>query len=216
MKILVGIQARTNSTRLPGKIYEEIFGKPMLVRVYENCMKGSFGRADVKVLGPKFDDPLVKFCQEKSIPLLQPDCSEDDLVARYWKAMDGYEGIVRITADCPMTDPKLVETAIKMLEEYDYVTNMLPFRTFPDGLDIQAAREGFMKFIHEHQVTEREHPFIYWENNLEHRRKHSHFKNGSLINPNNPACLKCSVDTAEDLDFVRKLVERTESKLVRP
>jgi len=212
VKVLVGIQARSKSTRLPGKIFKEIFGRPMLERVWAACIKANVG--DVRVLIPQNDKELEEWLFKRTIPYLAPEVPEDDLIQRYLKASEGYEGIVRVTSDCPLMEPSMIEHAVKLLEKNDYVCNTI-MRTYPDGLDIQACKRAFLEWIDRTQTSHREHPFYPFDTN-EMIRAGTGWKVGTVIDPSNQACLKISVDTEEDLKFVEKLCEARESKLVRP
>lgn len=141
MRILIGVQARSESSRFPGKIYQNIGEQSMLEMVYEQCKKGEVNNkalsSETKILGHYGDGNLEDFCREKDLNYLMVDCDENDLGQRYLTASDGYDAVVRVTADCPFVGPELIKLVISRLLDFDYVTNTSP-RTYVDGLDVQA------------------------------------------------------------------------------
>ena len=113
MKLLIGIQARTNSTRLPGKILKVIGPKTVFSWVYDACVEAHRKlnavpfTSEVYVLGQPGDIDLRKFCLNNSIKGLYPDVPGDDLIQRYLKAAEEIEAthVIRVTADCRQTNP---------------------------------------------------------------------------------------------------------------
>lgn len=203
------IQARMSSTRLPGKVLMDIAGQAMLWHVVNRVRQATLVD-DVLVATSEgaADDPVVAFCEQEGIPCFRG--SEDDVLARYYgaaKSMDA-EVIVRITADCPLVDPGVVDDVIECYVEgdYDYVSNLNP-PTFPDGLDTEVfSFDALVRARHEAKWrSEREHvtPYI---------RKHPElFCIGNVTCGQDLSDMRWTVDEPQDLAFVRTVYEHLKS-----
>lgn len=113
-RILAIIQARYSSSRLPGKVLVEIAGQPMLARVVDRA-RGARTLAGVVVattIDPT-DDPVERLCRERAIPCYRG--SLYDVLDRYYQAALRFEAevIVRLTADCPVIDPGLIDETVQ-------------------------------------------------------------------------------------------------------
>ena len=157
--IMALIQARCSSTRLPGKILLPLGGKTVLEQVIDR-VKQSKRLDEVIVLTSKeaSDDPVQTLCQEKGIKYYRGDLH--DVLSRYYHAAIEYQAdyIIRITADCPMYDPSILD---KMLEQYqgqDYMSNTID-RKFPRGLDTEIFTFKTLKSMWKQakDADEREH-----------------------------------------------------------
>lgn len=218
MKILIGIQARSNSTRLPGKIYEKIGDKTVLEHVLDACEKGAVNNnaveSQVVILGPSGDAELTKYCEKNNV-LVYLGNTEDNLLERYFSAMNYFntDAVIRVTSDCPFLPPGMVKMACLALTEMDYVSNCSP-RTFADGHDVQGMSARALGW-YRMKVKKEEHLFFQLENNCEvYKSFEKKFKAKSILNrsqtilnPYHPAN-KLSIDTQEDLDRVRKAYEK--------
>lgn len=142
MNIVCIIQARTGSTRLPNKIFLELKGKPVLARDIER-LKGSKLISKIVIASPdkKEDDVIEKFVNNNFPDVGVFRGSEDDVLDRYFQAAKkfGAEAVIRITSDCPLIDPEVVDKVISKFVESkaDYVSNVLGKRTFPRGMDTE-------------------------------------------------------------------------------
>lgn len=140
MKTTAIVQARMGSTRLPGKVMMDLAGKPALQRVIDRIKKATLVDSIVVSTEPK-SEKIMSYCGKNGI-----DCfigSEDDVMLRVLKAAEsfGAETIVEITADCPLIDPKLIDDCIGLYNnnpQADYVSNCVPVRSYPDGMDVQV------------------------------------------------------------------------------
>jgi len=134
------VQARMGSTRLPGKTLMAMGGKTVLERVLERvsaCRRISETAVATGIGAENL--PIVKLCAEKNIRVF---CgSEDDVLDRFYQLARLIKpgNIVRITADCPLLDPAVVDLVIKehARSGADYTTNTIP-PTFPDGEDVEV------------------------------------------------------------------------------
>lgn len=211
MSNIVGIiQARTDSTRLPNKVLEEIEGKPVILHVIERTQHASLLNGIVLATTTRaVDTPLADLVRAHGIPVFRGDC--DDVLDRYYQAATRFhaEVIVRITGDCPLIDPHIIDLVIQMFlqHHYDYVTNTLQ-PTYPDGLDVEAfSYKALTKAWKEATLpSEREHVTVYI-------RKHPEkFKQHDVKNPIDLSSYRWTVDNQEDLEFVREIYKRLYSK----
>lgn len=205
MKTVLIVQARMTSTRLPGKVLLPLAGAPMLTRLVERLH--GVKRADAIVIATTTnasDDPIAALCTQLGV--LCHRGSEHDVLARYADAarLHDADAVVRITSDCPLIAPTLIDQVIAVYEEgdSDYVSNMLP-PTWPYGMAVEVFSAAALQEAHAEaiQAAEREHvtPFIYW------RPERFRLRNlESLINLSH---YRWTVDTPEDYELVRLLFE---------
>lgn len=155
------IQARTRSTRLPGKALIEVGGLSLLARHYDRVRRCSYLDAVVVAIPEgEQDDDLHAYCVRHGWDTFRGP--EQDVLARYvgaavWKKADV---IVRTTADCPFIDPGVIGGVVELYSkgEFDYVSNNLE-RTFPHGLDVEVFSRDALEEAHSKakDVFEREH-----------------------------------------------------------
>jgi spore coat polysaccharide biosynthesis protein SpsF len=157
MNIVAIIQARMASSRLPGKVLLDIAGRPMLAWVVERTQRaGLVNQVVVATTLDPTDDLVVDFCKEHDYPVSRG--SLRDVLDRYYQTAVQFQAevIVRITADCPLIDPGLLDEAVRLLHpgtgalpppdkapapRFDFVANRLPppwGRTYPIGLDVEV------------------------------------------------------------------------------
>ncbi|MEM1689053.1 MAG: glycosyltransferase family protein [Candidatus Hadarchaeales archaeon] len=205
-KTVAIIQARVGSTRLPGKVLKEICGKPMLWYVIERVKRAKLiNEIVVATTTNAEDDEIVKIAEQCRVKTFRG--SEDDVLDRYYRAAKEFKAdvVVRITADCPLIDPEIVDKTVEFFlkGDFDYVSNTVR-PTFPDGLDVEVFSFDALKKAWENatKLSEREHvtPYI---------RKHPEkFKIGSFEAEHDLSHLRWTVDREEDLRFVREVYER--------
>ena len=209
-KIICIIQARMGSSRLPGKVLKEICGKPMLDWVIRRASRSQMvDQILVAATISSDDEPIARFCEINDISLFRG--SEFDVLDRYYQAASSANAdvIVRLTADCPLIDPDLIDKIIHALldEKADFAANRLPppyHRTYPIGLDVEVATFTALETAWKNAAEgfEREHvmPYLY---DPAHGMKFviaDHVEDlGSL---------RWTVDTPEDLEFVRQVTNR--------
>jgi spore coat polysaccharide biosynthesis protein SpsF len=205
-KIIAIIQARTGSTRLPGKVMMDISGKPMLSRVVERTKRAqSLEDVVVATTIETSDEPIVKLCEANEWPYFRG--SEDDVLDRYYRAARVHRGdvVVRITSDCPLIDPTLIDEVVQVFldrqQDLDYVSNNLQLRSFPRGLDIEVIRFSCLKKAWEEDRNPawREHVTQYVRHHPELFRLHR------VVNDQDYSSMRWTVDTPEDLEFVRTI-----------
>ena len=171
MNIVVIVQARMNSTRLPGKVMLPVLGKSLLIRQIERIKASHLSTSVVVATTTEnTDDLIVKLCHNEGIECFRGD--ENDVLDRHYQAGLYYNAdvIIKIPSDCPLIDPRIIDKVIKFYidhcTEYDFVSNLHP-ATYPDGNDVEVIPMSILEYTHKHAKNsyEREHttPFI-WDN----------------------------------------------------
>ena len=198
-KVLAVVQARMGSTRLPGKVMKPLAGKTLIEVLISRLRKAkTLDEVLVATTTEKTDDVLAAHCKSKRIPVFRG--SSEDVLKRYVDACRKYSAsvVVRITGDCPLADPQLVDSLIRSFakQKVDYLSNTNP-PSYPDGLDIEvftiealekAADRASSAYQREH-VT----PFIYQSGN---------FKTGNFANQDDFSKERWTVDESNDLKVV--------------
>ncbi|HUU24575.1 MAG TPA: GNAT family N-acetyltransferase [Methyloceanibacter sp.] len=204
------IQARMTSTRLPGKVLAELAGQPMLTHMISRVRRAN--RLDalwVATTVNATDDPVADLCKALDVPVFRGD--EHDVLGRHVGAAQaaGATSVMRLTADCPMVDPELLDQAAETFLEghYDYYSNAL-VRTYPDGLDLEIfTNAALMQADREADtVFHREHVTPYLRTGSYDDVATGKFRVGKMIGPADFGHLRWTVDTHEDLARVRRLV----------
>ena len=144
-QVVAIIQGRMSSSRLPGKILADIAGQPMLQRVFIRTSRAATVNETIfATTTDSSDDPVEEYCDFSGIPFTRG--SLYDVLDRYYQTAKQAKAdvVVRITADCPVIDPVLIDDVVNTLidGEYDFVCNRLPppwHRTYPIGLDVEAC-----------------------------------------------------------------------------
>ncbi len=209
MSTVAIIQARMTSTRLSGKVLASIGGRPaleyMLARVRRATRLDAIWMATTD---NATDDPVADLCTRLEVPIFRGD--EADVLGRYVGAMQaaGADTIVRLTADCPLIDPSLIDAAILLLQEggFDYVSNVVE-RSYPDGLDVEVSTaEALAAAGREAQHPyHREHVTPYLRTGAYDDLPTGQFKVGHLHAPADFGHLRWTVDTPADLRRVQAM-----------
>jgi spore coat polysaccharide biosynthesis protein SpsF len=218
-----------SSSRLPGKILVDLAGQPMLQRVFARTSRSATVSETIfaTTMDPS-DDPVAEYCGFSGIPYARG--SQFDVLDRYYQAAKqaGAQVVVRITADCPVIDPALIDDVVHALleQEYDFVCNRLPppwHRTYPIGLDVEActfkALARAWKDAGEPQHREHAMPFFYegveltrQNRTLETGISPRGFKVALLHHATDFGDYRWTVDTPEDLEFMRRVYSRFDGR----
>ena len=215
------VQARMGSSRLPGKVLLDIAGQPMLRRVVERTRRAKLVEAVIVATTTEpADDPVADYCDAHGYPVYRD--SLHDVLDRYYQAARwfGARTVVRITADCPLIDPVVVDRTVKAFRGadlphlqclnpelsggYDFCANRLPppwGRTYPIGLDTEVCSfDGLETIWKEAQEPhQREHVMPYF---YDHQER---FKILLVHHKMDLGALRLTVDTAEDLELLRQV-----------
>lgn len=207
MRIEIYVQARMGSTRLPGKVMKKVMGKPLLEFLIERLkqVRGADGFAILTSTHPA-DTEIVDFCQAKGVLCYRGP--EEDVLTRYHRVATqrAPDAIVRITADCPLIDPDIIDQVIQMFRDgypaYDYISTGIE-RTFPRGLDVEImSLEALDQAFHRaNDPSEREHVTLYIYRHPELFK----LKNFSSETP--LAHHRWTVDTPEDFELIKLILE---------
>ena len=143
-EIFIFIQARTSSKRFPNKILKKI-GKYIIIDLIKKRLEKVRSKKKIVFLIPnnKKNVSLKRFLVKRKYNYFLGD--ENNVLKRFYDASLFYKAknIVRITADCPFIDFKMLNNMVKIYykKKYDYFSNVYPKRTFPDGLDIEIFNQ---------------------------------------------------------------------------
>ena len=192
-----------SSSRLPGKVLEFLDGVPMIVFMLKRVARArAIDQFVVATSTERSDDVLEREIIKHGYHCFRGDLA--DVLGRYVGAARCYQAdvVVRLTGDCPLVDPDLIDLAVATLVEhrYEYVSNVDP-PSFPNGLDIEAFTRAALFRANEEAKSpkDREHvtPYI--------RRRKDLFVQSNLTSQMDLAHLRWTVDHADDLEFVRAL-----------
>jgi len=208
--IVTIIQARTTSTRLPGKVLLPIVGKPMLYRMYERVKFSTLIDQIVVATSTSIDDdPIDELCSMVGIECFRGSLT--DLLDRHYQAGIKYkaDAIAKIPSDCPLIDYRIIDKVfssyLENSEKYDYVSNLHP-ATYPDGNDVEiismnALESGWKKAK---RSLEREHTTPYfWENKDIFRNANITWESGLDYS----ATHRWTIDYPEDFFFIKKVYD---------
>jgi len=211
VKVVAIVQARMGSSRLPGKVLKKISGRSMLHRVVSR-LRASHLTDDLIVATTTLakDDAIVEECQDCGVPSYRGD--ENDVLDRYFRAAESTKAdiVVRVTSDCPLIDPEITDKTIRafLRGQPAYASNTL-VRTYPRGLDTEViSRNALTRAWQEaRRPYEREHvtPYI-----IEHP---ADFQLLSVTDAEDYSAHRWTVDTPEDLAFVRAIYSRHEDAM---
>lgn len=198
------------STRLPGKVLQEIGGQPMLRHVVRRTEKSKLvDKVLVATSTDAADDAVADFCERENIACFRG--SESDVLDRFYQAAKDFRprAVVRITADCPLMDGEVVDEVINSFqtENADYASNTF-FYTYPDGLDVEVFTFDALEdaWTNAAKLSEREHvtPYI---------RLNEKFKTASVVGREKGGKgMRWTVDDTKDLQFVREIYSRLDGK----
>ena len=210
LKNLLVIQARMGSKRLPGKVMLKIGKYRIIELLFKRLSKAKM--VDQIIVATSIspnNDSFCKFLTNKQIKFIRG--SEQNVLQRFIDAAKSYnpEYIIRITADCPFLDSKMLDKMIRIFEKnkIDYLSNSNP-PTFPDGLDIEiisyealkrANKLAKSKYDREHVTT-----FI---------KKKKFFKKINYVNKKDLSNYRWTLDTKEDFLLIKKIFIKLNYKI---
>ena len=201
--ILGVIQGRMSSSRLPGKVLADVAGRPMIGRQIERLQRSQrLAELVLATSTDSSDDPLADYCAGLGLTVVRGPLA--DVLGRFAMALDAFPEattLVRLTADCPLTDWRVLDAMLDahLLGGFDYTNLTHPKRTFPHGLDVEAAQTAAFRVAVAEATSsyDREHvtPFLYG-----HPER---FRLGTFSREPSLAHLRWTVDYPDDLEFVR-------------
>jgi spore coat polysaccharide biosynthesis protein SpsF len=206
VKITAIVQARMGSTRLPGKVLMDLGGTTVLARVVNRLRRAT--RVDeivVATTSSVADEAIVRECERLEVSSYRG--SANDVLDRYHQAarIFGAGAVVRITCDCPVIDPELVDETIELFQRQhgDYASNAFP-RTYPRGVDVEVFTVTALEQVWRDacEPYEREHvtPYFYEHPEL--------FRLVSKCGRIDYSQYRWTLDTAEDFVLLRTVYAR--------
>jgi len=214
-KIVTIIQARTGSSRLPGKVMLPLEGKALILRMYERVALSKFsGKIVVAITDDFSDDELFQLLKQNNIETYRGNST--DLLDRHYQAAKKFRAdhVVKIPSDCPLIDANIIDNVIyyylENLNRFDFVSNLHP-PTYPDGNDVEIMSFKTLEnaWINAKKDFEREHttPYI-WENlNL--------FRIGNIVWESGldySMTHRFTIDYKEDYEFIKKVYDELYEK----
>ena len=204
------IQARTASTRFPKKILSKIDEMHTVLEFLIKQLKNSrkIDKIVIATTCSNDDEKIIELCKQLDLDFFQGD--ENDLVDRYYKCAKkfNFDNIIRITSDCPLMDPYLVDEGIdKFLEEgCDYLTNSTG--SFPHGVDFSIFKFSVLEktWKNARLLSEKEHIIPYMEKN------ESNFNTIFIKNDNDHSKFRITLDWPDDLELLRIIVSRIDNR----
>ena len=198
------------STRLPGKVLMNLAGRSVLWHIITRLRQAEYlDQICVATTDDHQDDCIVEACQTMNIQVYRG--STEDVLSRYYDCAKflgmnpkSHDYIIRITADCPFVDPKIVDTliGIAVSEKYDYVSNIDP-PTFPDGLDVEVFKFDALEYayMHARRSSEREHV-------TPHIRNNPLLSKYNYTSPTDLSNIRLTLDTYEDFMLISSIYKR--------
>lgn len=215
-KITAIIQARLSSTRLLGKVLLKILNKPMLQYVIDQVNSSKLITEIIIATTNNVEDKkIIDFCKKHHLKYFRG--SKKDVLDRYYQCAKKFEcdPIVRITSDCPLIDPEIIDKVIEkfLKNSYDYVANNLENKNgkwvnstcnFPQGMTVEISSFEVLRkaWKQAKKPSEREHVYPYVQFNP------NKFKAGFVMNKKNLSYIRCTVDHPEDLQFVKEVIKK--------
>ena len=205
-EIIAIVQARMGSTRLPGKVMMNLIGKPMLVHELSRIARAKrISSFVVATTTSPSDDCIVNVCKEHDWHYFRG--SEPDVLDRYYQCAKQFDAdiIIRLTADCPLIEPTIIDKVVREFihksPNADYVSNINPQRTFPQGLDTEVMSFSALErsWIEDTNPALREHVTQYILRNPDK------FKVAGVTNDRDISNLRWTVDTNEDFQLVNEI-----------
>jgi len=202
-KIVAIVQARTSSTRLPNKVLKSLGDSSMLVQQIRRMSKSELlSEIVIATSDEESDNPIQDICEENNFKYFRG--SLNDVLSRYYHAALKHKAdiVVRVTGDCPLSDPKLIDSIINLHvdKQSKYTSNCRP-ATFPDGFDVEIFNFDLLEDAYHNAElpSEREHVSPYIVKNIE--KLNYEYKEDL-------SALRVTVDNSEDLSVVREIYEK--------
>jgi spore coat polysaccharide biosynthesis protein SpsF (cytidylyltransferase family) len=204
--VLAIVQARMTSTRLPGKVLADVGGEPMLMLLLRRLQRAkTVGQIVIATSSDPSDDEVENLARKSGSKTYRG--SLDDVLGRFVGAAGDYRGaLARITADCPLIDPTLLDAVVELFDETPncaYASNIEP-RTYPDGLDVEVFGREALDLAAELAIDpdDREHVTTIM------RGDPIRFPSAALTSAERLGDLRWTVDDETDLDFLRQVIAR--------
>lgn len=220
-KIIVTIEARMSSTRLPAKVLKPLAGAPMLQRIVERVKRAkNISRIILATTTNMVDDKIVELAKKLEINYFRG--SEDDVLGRIVGTIKCFDAdiVVALTGDNPLIDPVLIDDMVAYYFEggYDYVSSTHMYhsdlwkaeRSFPIGVSVQVIKASVLLEIAQEtsDMSMREHGTFKIYHRCDNRYKLGDFQaEGSYADWKHPE-LRFTVDTPEDYELISRIYQK--------
>ena len=209
------VQARMSSSRLPGKVFLPLSGKPVLQHIIERLRRSKYiDNVIVATTTNEADNPIIQLCNKLKCKHYRG--SEDDVLSRALEAAKFYNTdiIVEVTADCPCVDGDIADRIIEKLEDNDYISNVIN-RTFPRGLDLQVFWTSVLERVNKEVDNEvdRQHVSTWIYKNPKTYSKYSTISYMLPREVGNFSNLRLTLDTQEDYELLKTIFEAFENNI---
>nr|WP_321513237.1 glycosyltransferase family protein [uncultured Pseudodesulfovibrio sp.] len=213
MKSVIIIQARTNSSRLPGKVLQSLAGQAMIFHVLDRARQSDADDVILATSREASDDELAQRVMKQGYPVFRG--SLDDVLDRFYMAALELQAdtIIRLTGDCPLVDPELINRCLDRHQQggCDYVSTAYPNPSYPDGLDVEVFSIKILEKTWKtaRKPSEREHvtPYIWKHPEL--------FRLETIASPTNLSHLRWTVDEPQDMEFMQQIFTRIDPGTAR-
>ncbi|MFH1800832.1 MAG: glycosyltransferase family protein [Candidatus Omnitrophota bacterium] len=210
MRIGIIVQARLSSSRLPGKVLYELGGQPVLGLICQRLKRSRQSQEIIVATGDgHLNYPIMEVAKRYGV--LGFAGPEEDVLQRYALAAQHYglDGIVRVTADCPLVDPELIDEmiAVFLSKSCDYVTNVKP-PSWPDGLDISIFTRALLERANQkaEMFSERQH-VVTWMWKAVFNATEKEFRGVNFVAPEDLSRHRWVIDEPRDYSFFQELVK---------
>tara|TARA_Y100000766_G_C18880959_1_gene593403 strand:- start:897 stop:1655 length:759 start_codon:yes stop_codon:yes gene_type:complete len=214
-KTILVTQARMGSTRFPEKILKEVNGIPLL-KIHLDRIKKCKNISDIIIATTLNDKDEIIYKKSIEWGFHSFRGSETNVLDRYYNSLKdkNVEWVVRVTSDCPLIDPELIDSIVEYTQknQYDYVSNCL-VENYPDGQDIEVFKFNVLKTAWKNAKlnSELEHVTPYIRNNAIGLGK-SLFRIKNYECDKNYSMIRMTVDEPEDFKLIKFLIEKLGTK----
>ena len=204
------LQARMSSTRLPNKVLKKVSNKELLAYECERILNAKkIDKLIIATSTDKSDNLIEDFCKRNNIECFRG--SLNNVLSRYYKCAKNYKNknsikklnIIRVTGDCPIIDPQVIDEVISTFENrnYDYISNTL-IPTYPDGMDIEICKYEALKYAYKNAIykSDKEHVTLYIKNS-------DRFRKFNYKAQHDFSHLRLTVDEENDFKLIKYILE---------
>lgn len=211
MKFLVVIQARMGSSRLGGKVLMEVGGKKVIDHVLDRVKQSKLiDEVVVATSISKNNLPLIAHISTRGDRVFVG--SENDVLDRYYQISKLFEpqNIVRITADCPMIDPEVIDKTIQSFlnSGVEYCSNCMGLNVYPDGMDVEVFTRGALETAWKEATKPSEHEHV-----TPYIRDSGKFSMGAFEAPEDYSNIRVTLDEERDLKTLTAIFDKLNGKI---
>lgn len=212
MKVLAVTQARYGSTRLPAKILKEVDGQTLLeIHLRRILQAKSIDKLKIATTDEEGSRFIVAVADKVGVDYHKG--SVDDVLSRFYDtaAPEKPDYVIRLTSDCPLIDPSVIDDVVNFAVEHDYDYVRTDPKSFPDGLDTEVMKFSALEkaFKEADMTSEREHvtPYIWKNGTAEGKTLFKSFKLQNKLGDYDANVYRITIDEPEDFEVLKSLIE---------